>query len=208
MMDKNDNLFAVNGRGRPSKERTEELRIHGELKKDLASLRRELNMKDGASILLSLSIATDEMQRHVHMFPEVMFLDVIANTNRQKRDLFLMVVKDASGETFIGNASVLPCGQKWIFTKLYRYFFLHLYGYATLDRLRLALTDDDSQSHGAFDGSTQVLACYSNAKSMLCVFHSIVMKYHDSVYGKLPKKGTRILTDDADLYGNHVLSKF
>ena len=62
MMDKNDNLFAVNGRGRPSKERTEELRIHGELKKDLASLRRDLNMKDGASILLSLSIATDEMQ--------------------------------------------------------------------------------------------------------------------------------------------------
>ena len=38
MMDKKDNLFAVNGRGRPSKERTEEIRLHGELKKDLASL--------------------------------------------------------------------------------------------------------------------------------------------------------------------------
>ena len=118
-MDKKDNLFAVNGRGRISRERTEELRLHGELKKDLPSLRKDLNMKDGPSILLALAIATDEMQRHVHMFPEVMFLDVIANTNQQKRDLFLMVVKDASGETFIGNTSVLPCGQKWIFTKLY-----------------------------------------------------------------------------------------
>ena len=76
-------------------------------------------MKDGTYILLRLAIATDEMQRHVHMFPEVMFLDVIANTNRQKRNLFLMVVKDASGKMFIGNASVLLCGQKWIFTKLY-----------------------------------------------------------------------------------------
>ena len=87
-------------------------------------------------------------------------------------------------------------------------FFLHLYGPGMLQRLRLALTDNDSQSHGAFDGTTQVLACYSNAISMLCVFHSIVMKYHDTVYGKLPKqKGTRLLTDDADLYGNHVSAK-
>ena len=40
---------------------------------------------------------------------------------------------------------------------------------------------------------------------MLCVFHAIVMKYHDTVYGKLPKqKGTRLLTEATDLYGNHV----
>ena len=141
------------------------------------------------------------------MFPEVMFLDVIANTNRQKLDLFLMVVKDASGQTFIGNASVLPCGQKWIFTKLYQYFFLHLYGPSTLSRLRLALTDDDSQSHGAFDGSTSVVPCYSKAISMLCVFHAIVMKYHDTVYGKLPKqRGKRVLTQEADLYGKPLLT--
>ena len=90
-MDKKDNLFAVNGRGRPSKERTEEIRLHGELKKDLASLQKDFNMKDGTFILLALSIATDDMQWHIHMFLEVMFLDVIANTNRQKRDLFLFL---------------------------------------------------------------------------------------------------------------------
>ena len=206
-MDRNDNLFAVRGRGRPSKEETEEIRLHGELKKTLPTLRKDMSVKDGTSILLALSIATDEMQRHVHMFPEVMFLDVIANTNHQKRDLFLMVVKDASGQTFIGNASVLPCGQKWIFTKLYQYFFLHLYGPSTLSRLRLALTDDDSQSHGAFDGSTSVVPCYSKAISMLCVFHAIVMKYHDTVYGKLPKqRGKRVLTQEADLYGKPLLT--
>lgn len=42
-------------------------------------------------------------------------------------------------------------------------FFLHLYGPSTLDRLRLALMDDNSQSHGAFDGATTVLACYSKS---------------------------------------------
>ena len=72
-------------------------------------------MNNHSEILLSLSIADDDMQRAVHMFPEVFYMDVIANTNRQKRDLFVLVLKDASGETNIGNASVLPCGKLWDF---------------------------------------------------------------------------------------------
>ena len=56
-------------------------------------------MQNGQEILLSITIADDDMIWHVHMFPEVMFMDTIANTNRQKRDLFLMVVKDAPGDT-------------------------------------------------------------------------------------------------------------
>ena len=54
------------------------------------------------------------VQPAVRMFPEVIFMDVISNTNRQKRDLFLLVViKDASGETIISNVTfrrILPTG--------------------------------------------------------------------------------------------------
>jgi hypothetical protein len=52
-------------------------------------LKKELHYKDGTEIVLAFSFATDEMIRHVHMFPEVFFMDVTANTNRQKRDLLL-----------------------------------------------------------------------------------------------------------------------
>ena len=72
-------------------------------------------MQSRQEILLSITIADTKMQQHVHMFPEVMFMNVIASTNCQKRDLFLLVVKDAFGECFIGNATLLPCGQLWIF---------------------------------------------------------------------------------------------
>ena len=81
-----------------SKEQTDQLFLHGELKDELKQLRRDMSMQNGQEILLSITIADDDMTRHVHMFPEVFFMDVIANTNHQKRDLFLMVVKDASGE--------------------------------------------------------------------------------------------------------------
>ena len=205
MMDKKDNLYAQKGRGRPSLQQTEQLLLHGELKDELKQLRKDMSMQNGKEILLSITIADDDMIRHVHMFPEVFFMDVIANTNRQKRDLFLMVVKDASGECFIGNATLLPCGQWWIFTRLYRYFFYQLYGPVTLSRLRLALTDDDSAAHGSFDAATHVMVCYANTKHMLCMFHAVVMKFHDTVYGKLPKtKGTRTLTARAALYGTYI----
>ena len=41
------------------------------------------------------------MNRHVNMFPEVFYLDVKPNTNKQKRDIFLIVVKDANGKAYI-----------------------------------------------------------------------------------------------------------
>ena len=93
-----------------------------------------------------------------------------------------------------------------MFTKLHRYFFYQLYRLVTLSRLRLALTDDDLASHGSFDITTNAMACYANAKHMLCMFHVIVMKFHDTVYGKLSKiKGTITLTASAALYVWYLL---
>ena len=69
----------------------------------------------GTEILLALSIAINEMICHVAMFLEVMYMDVTANTNRQKCDLFVMVVKDASSETFVGNLMVIPSGKLWVY---------------------------------------------------------------------------------------------
>ena len=82
-----------------------------------------MNCKNGTEIWLALSVATDEMARHVQMFLEVLYLDVTANTNKQKWDLFLMVVKDADGSTYIGNATVIPSGKRWVYVMIYRNFF-------------------------------------------------------------------------------------
>ena len=62
------------------------------------------------------------------MFPEVMYMDVTVNTNLQKHDLFLMVVKDANGKTFVGNATVIPSGKHWVFLRIYETFFIRLLG--------------------------------------------------------------------------------
>ena len=159
-------------------------------------------------LLLALSIASDEMARHDHMFPEVMYMDVTAKTNKQNRDLFLMVVKDPNGETFVGNATVLPSGQRWVFFRIYETFFIHLYGEVTMSRNRLALTDDDDAEHGPFDNCIKTMTCFNESYHMLCVFHALVMAFNEQVHPKLPRKSGKgksnrgkDLSDVGELYG-------
>ena len=54
------------------------------------------------------------------MFPEIFYLDVTANTNKQKRDLFLMVVKDSNGSVYVGNTIIIPAGKRWLYDMIYK----------------------------------------------------------------------------------------
>ena len=138
----------------------------------------------------------------VHIFPEVFYMNVISNTNWQKRDQFVLVVKDASGETNICNFFVLPCGKIWIFLFVYQHFLHYLYENAALSCVRLALTDGDAASHIAFDAATKIVRKLSLAKHMLCVFRAVAMRFQDVVYG-VPSKtqGSKELTAKGANYG-------
>ena len=81
MMDKNDRVFAQKCKGHPTLKQAEEIKIHVELKSELRQLQKYFSMNNHFKILLSLSTADGEMQRAVHIFPEVFYMDVIANTN-------------------------------------------------------------------------------------------------------------------------------
>ena len=204
VMTKDSDLMVYKNKGWPTKAETESIEVNGDLRKELGMLKRKMKYKDGTDILLAVSIASDEMIRAFHMFPEVAYLDVTSNTNAEGRDLFLMVGKDADGSTFIANATIIPSQQRWVFKKIYHFFPL-IYGETCISRLRLALTDDDPAEHGPFDTCVKTQKCYEDAISMLCVFHGVVMKYQEQIYPKLPhKKGTKLLTKQGDLYGECI----
>ena len=96
VMGKDGDLLVYKNKGRPTAAEAESIQMTGGLRKELKKLKSEMKLKDGNEILLSLSVASDEMMRAVHMFPEVGYMDVTSNTNREGRDLHLLVVKDAN----------------------------------------------------------------------------------------------------------------
>ena len=87
VMDSNDDLLVYKGKGRPSREESEMIKTDGSLKTLLRKVCNDLKLGDRSCVLLALSAATDNMIRAMHMFPEVQFIDVAANMNKQKRDM-------------------------------------------------------------------------------------------------------------------------
>ena len=119
-----------------------------------------------------------------------------------KTQLFLMVVKDGNGETYIGNVTIIQSQKQWVFIKIYQTVFLYIYGQGTVSRFQLAVTDDDVSAHGPFDYLIKTTHCYSNCTHILCVFHGLIMMFHTDIYPLLPhKKGTYVLTKKGELYG-------
>ena len=168
-----------------------------------------MKYKDGTEILLAVSVATDSMIRHVSMYPEVMFFDVTANTNKIKRNLFLMVIKDSNNESFIGNATVIPSEQRWVFMMIYKDFLRELYGDTTISRNRLCLTNNDESEWGSLDAVIKTVPCWKGSYHMLCMFHALTLVFFETVYPKLPHRGSgkkKKLTQLGKSYGTSDMS--
>lgn len=95
-----------NPRGRPTKADISES-VNAKVK----NLREDLAFHDNKKLVLLLSFSTDEMIKAVQKYPEVWYMDVTGRANRQKRDLFLMVVRKPSGQCAIGNAMLIPSSE-------------------------------------------------------------------------------------------------
>lgn len=213
VMNQNCEVFVYGSpRGRPSgsSETCTKLKYGKEMQKQLKKIKKKMHLKSNTEILLALSVATDEMIRHVSMFPETWYFDVTENTNSEKRGLFLGVVQDSNTQTFIGNATIIPCGQRWVFQKIYQRFFLYLLGEINVSRIRLGLTDDDHAEYGPLDNAIATNPSFKKCRHMLCVFHGIVMMFQKSVHKKLPQKkkpgkGCSPLTKNGEFFGTYLL---
>lgn len=197
-MDKDGRLLVYKNKGRPTREETVVMNCSDAMRHELQKLKADMGYPGSTEVLLAVAIATDEMLRHVHMFPEVFFMDVTSGTNRQKRDLFVLVVRDSSGECYIGNITVIPSGQSWVFMKIYETFFFLLFGKRTISRNRLCLTDDDKAEILPLEKLMVTENHWKKSRHMLCVFHALVKAFHEKNYPLLPSvssSGKRKLTD-------------
>ena len=136
------------------------------------------------------------------MNPEVFYFNVIVCVNRQKRELFRMVVKAAWGSTFIGNATFIPSGKKWVFLKKNQYAFVALYGNATISRNHLCLTDKDFSEFGPLDNCIATMTVWSFTMHTLCVFHALSKRYKELVHPHLPRmrSNKKLLTRIGEIY--------
>lgn len=184
-------LIATRGRGRPpgsktkTKEAVEEEIVHVDFPQDreqeISDLQRSLFVKDDSTVLLMVSICTDEMIKLVAMHPEVWFMDVTLSVNKQKSGLFMLAIRTPSGKTFPGNFTFIPSGRSWVFQTIYQYAFTSLFGTTVCSYNRLALFDDDFAERGPFESCIATLPHFRKSRVMLCVFHAVWMPFKEGI---------------------------
>ena len=79
-----------------------------ETQSKILNLHNELSFKNGKKLVLLVSFATDEMINQAMKHPEIFYIDVTSRANRQRRDLFVEVVRSPAAWCFIMNVTVMP----------------------------------------------------------------------------------------------------
>ena len=97
-------------------------------------------------------------------------------------------------------------GKSWVYRYIFKDIFPFLYGTQTIQRNRLALTDEDASEYKTFESITTKEQNYKKSRVMLCTFHAIWKHFKEHIRPTLPKKGM-LLTEKGREYGKLSLLK-
>ena len=90
-------------RGRPK-----QLSVDPNIRREIVDLRQALTFDNNTKLVLLLSFSTNDMVKQTMIYPEVYFMDCSGRANRQKRELFISVVRSPLGKCYMSNMSVIP----------------------------------------------------------------------------------------------------
>jgi len=130
------NLVVLRGKGRPPTKQILEQNTYDRF-------RTTMRLSRAKKVLLAVAFITDDDLLRLKMFPEVIFCDVTASINKDKRPLMQFVLKDASRKIHTVLRVYLPSEQEWVFTKVFAEFIPSLMGPDIVARINAILTDGD-----------------------------------------------------------------
>jgi hypothetical protein len=99
-----------------------------------------------------------------------------------------MAIRTPTGQTFLGNFTMIPLSKKWVFHAIFRHAFLSLYGEFICSLDRLVLTDEEDAEYRSFECLTETQNVFQFSRVMLCTFHAVWQPFKHDLYPLLPKK--------------------
>lgn len=121
-----------------------------------AEIRNELGLSGIKKLLLAFAFVTDGELRLAQMHPETLACDVVCQTNKEQRDMFVAVGKRGDNTSFHALRSLIPSAQQWVFQWIFEKCMPELLGFDICSRNELLLTDGDRQEYLALQQSVDV----------------------------------------------------
>ena len=144
--------------------------------------RISLKIEEKQDVMLGLAWVIPMEANFLRLYPEVVFVDVIAQTNKDDRPLFTATGKDCNGKMFTFLRVFLPNQQSWVFRWIFSVVFPNLFHKEILAGIRLIISDGCPQEFTNIDSSLG--SVFPNAMRQRCGFHIIRMGWKSHVPGK------------------------
>ena len=100
---------------------------------------------------MAIAWITKKEKRYFSMFPEVLFVDCVEDTNNEERPLCTITGRDAHGNMFYVLRAFLPNIRSWSFRWIFSYVLPNIYPLEILHRVKLVISDGDQKEYENID---------------------------------------------------------
>jgi hypothetical protein len=163
---------SVDSSGKVSSTRVEQDRSdHQDLFNYAVDTRNVVGASDEQDVLVALVWATLEGKRFFQAFPEQVSVDGTHKTNDEGWELITFSLQDMNGNQEVVIRCWAPNNRAWLFRWLFQTAVPSLIGREACGRVRLVITDGDSQECEQMDAAIDTV--FKGAKRRRCGWHIV-----------------------------------
>jgi len=166
----------------------------------VTNTREEVHASDKQQMLVAVAWGLPDCGKIFNAFPETLFVDGTHKTNAEGWVLMTASVKDSHGEVHIVFRAFVPNERNWLFRWLFQTAFVHILGARMCKKVRLVITDGDSQEIAQLDAAIRTVFC--SARRRRCGWHIVVKGFqmHVTTMGRSPEAKKVMKKIQARLY--------
>lgn len=133
--------------------------------------RNALFVDDKQDLMIGCAWTTPPERRLFKMFSEVLHIDCTADTNHEDRPFLTVTGRDSTGKMFTIIRAFLPNERAWVFRWLFQTVMPTLLGKEYITRVKVILTDGDSQETSQLD--IAIALYFHNVCWVRCGWHLV-----------------------------------
>jgi len=133
--------------------------------------RANVKADENQQLLVAVAWCTREGRKIFEAFPETLFVDGTHKTNAQSFTLITAGVKDNNGQMHIVFRAFVPNERNWLFRWLFQSAFVQVLGARKCQKVRLVITDGDSQEISQLDAALRTV--FTSAYRRRCGWHIV-----------------------------------
>ena len=144
--------------------------------------RKDLNIQSNQDVMIAIVWVLPNEKTYFCLFPEVFFVDCVADTNSDKRPLLTLTGKDSKGKMFTILRMFLSNERAWIFRCIFSIVQPKIFSTSILSKVNVIISDGCKQEFFQIDAA--IHEHFKNCIGVRCGFYIVTFGWKKHVLTK------------------------